>query len=101
MMDVLAPPFRILLMAGFLLLAKQGWFTWLTPENAHGVANEVMDFLVLAVPAGYALWAGWKEWRDTRAVAIIAKAAALPEVQQIDLASKPLADAIPSPKVTA
>ena len=30
----LAAPVRILLMAAFLLLAKMGWFTWLT--TLHG-----------------------------------------------------------------
>lgn len=98
MLDVLAPPLRILLMAAFLLLAKQGWFTWLTPESAHDIANQVMDFLVLAVPAAYALWAWNKERKAQQPAAIIEKAAALPEVRAVEVKSDALADSL-GPKV--
>lgn len=108
MMEVLAPPLRILAMAAFLLLAKRGWFTWLTPENAHDIANQVMDFLVLAVPAGYAVWATIKAWREKRAKeraarpeAMILAAADLPQVAKVELKSEHLAAVIPSPKVVA
>ncbi len=108
MLEVLAPPLRILAMAAFLLLAKQGWFTWLTPENAHDLANQVMDFLVVAVPAAYALWAAFKAWRQRRARKIAAKpenlierAASLPDVAKIEVHSMRLAGKIPSPKVVA
>lgn len=99
MLDILAPPLRILLMATFLILAKQGWFTWLTPESAHDIANQVMDFLVLAVPAGYALWAWWKAKRAAEPERIIEKAAALPEVRAISLNDAHMAADIPSGKV--
>lgn len=79
----LAAPVRILLMAAFLLLAKMGWFTWLTPENYHERVNLLMDFLVVAVPAGYAVWAGFKAWREKQPVAVISAAASLPEVAKI------------------
>ena len=60
---VVAPGLRILLLSLFLVMAKAGWFTWLTPENAHGVVNTVMDGLVAIVPIAYALWASFKATR--------------------------------------
>lgn len=83
LVSVLASPFRILLLSAFLLLAKMGWFTWLTPESAADVVNAIMDFLVVAVPSGYAIWAGFKAWREKQPAAIVAQAAALPEVAVI------------------
>ena len=99
MIEIFAPPLRILLMAAFLLIAKQGWFTWLTPESAHEVANQLMDFLVLAVPAGYAAWAYFKAKRAARPDRIIAKAAALSEVDVVVVANRELAASIPNDKV--
>ncbi len=61
---VVAPGIRILLLTAFLLLAKMGWFTWLTPENAHGVVNSLMDALVAIVPIAYAAWAVFKSTRE-------------------------------------
>lgn len=108
MLEILAPPLRILAMAAFLLLAKQGWFTWLTPENAHDLANQVMDFLVVAVPAAYALWAAFKAWREKRAkerankpAVLIEKVARLPTVRKVELKDPYLADSIPSSKVVS
>lgn len=108
MLEILAPPLRILAMAAFLVLAKQGWFTWLTPDNAHDLANQVMDFLVVAIPAGYALWAAWKAWREKKAAeraarpeAMILAAAKLPEVAKVELKSEALALSIPSGKVVS
>lgn len=108
MLDILAPPLRILLMAAFLLIAKAGWFTWLTPDSAHDIANQVMDFLVVAVPAGYAIWAGFVAWREKKAAARAAQpeakilaAARLHEVAKVEVKSDALAASIPSLKVVS
>lgn len=100
MLEILAPPLRIILMATFLVLAKQGWFTWLTPESAHDQANQVMDFLVVAVPALYALWAGFQARRHATTEYIVEKAAALPEVRSVEVKSDALADSL-GPKVVS
>ncbi len=107
MLDVFLPPLRILLMASFLLLAKQGWFTWLTPENYHSVVNQIMDFLVVAAPAAYAGWATYHEWRRKRAVeraaqpeVLIAKVADLPQVAAVKVKDDRLADSL-GPKVVS
>lgn len=106
LISVLAAPFRIVLLATFLLLAKMGWITWATPEAMHAQVNAIMDFLVVAVPAGYAVWAGFKAWRMQAAAAlakepveIIKAAAALPEVARI-ITTPAIADAIFDPTVT-
>ena len=52
------------MLTAFLLLAKAGWFTWLTPENAHGIVNTIMDQLVILVPGAYAVWAVIQNTRD-------------------------------------
>lgn len=106
MLDVLAPPLRIMLVTGFMWLAKRGVFTWLTPENYHDLANQIMDFLVVAVPAAYMVWAGVQEWRRKRAAehaaepkVMIEAVAALPEVRVISLNDADMAADIPSGKV--
>lgn len=91
--SILAAPLRILLMAAFLLLAKMGWFTWLTPENHHEYVNVLMDFLVVAVPAAYALWAGFKAWRESKPEAIVKAAADLPKTLD-DISTQDVVDAI-------
>ncbi len=108
MLEILAPPARILLMAAFLVFAKMGWLSWIRPDNAEEIANRVMDFLVVAVPAAYALWAGFKAWREKRARKraarpenVIAAAAALPEVAKVEVKSEALALSIPSGKVVS
>lgn len=92
LVSALAAPFRILLLAAFLLLAKMGY---LTPEDATQATNNVMDFLVVAVPAGYAIWAGWRAWRDKQPVEIVKAAAALPEVKEI-ITTNDIAAAVPN-----
>lgn len=108
MLDILAPPLRILAVTGFILMAKMGWLSWIRPDNAEEIANKVMDFLVVAVPAAYALWAGFKAWREKRARKraarpenVIAAAAALPEVAKVEVKSDALALSIPSAKVVS
>lgn len=91
--NILAGPMRVLLLAAFLLLAKMGWFTWLTPENHHEYVNLIMDFLVLAVPALYALWVGIQAWRNNQPEAIVKAAADLPQVHEI-VTTQALADAV-------
>ena len=83
LMTALASPIRILLVAAFILLGKMGWITWATPEDMHAQVNAIMDFLVLAVPAIYAVWAFLKAWRNAQPETIVAKAIALPEVARI------------------
>lgn len=107
LMSGLASPLRIFLMAAFLLLAKAGWFTWLTPESVHGVVNNIMDFLVVAAPAGYMLWAGLKAFREKLAQEkakqpeeIVKAAAALPEVSRIETTPE-IAAVITDPTVVA
>lgn len=81
----LAAPLRILLMASFLLLAKMGWFTWLTPENYHEPVNALMDFLVVAAPAE-----------------IVASAAAVIAPTGGTIVTTPeIANAVPAPNVVA
>ncbi len=103
----LAAPFRIFLLALFLLLAKAGWFTWLTPESAASIVNAIMDFLIVAVPALYMVWAGIRSYRDKIAeakakepVEIVKAAAALPQVKEI-VTTAAMAAAVPDPTVTA
>ena len=93
LMTVLAAPLRILLVSAFILLGKMGWLTWATPEAMHAQVNALMDFLVVAVPTAYAIWAGFKAWRSAQPETIVAKAAALPEVSTIVTTAK-LAQAV-------
>lgn len=86
----LAEPIRALLVAAFILFGKMGWITFATPEAMHGIVNAIMDFLVAAVPIGYAIWLWIKSIRQktadveaARPENIVAKAAALPEVTTI------------------
>ncbi len=99
LVTVLAAPLRILLVSAFILIGKMGWITWATPEAMHETVNSVMDFLVVAVPAVYAVWAGFKAWRNAQPATIVAKAAALPEVQQI-IATPALVDKLDRSDVT-
>jgi hypothetical protein len=106
LLDSLGGPIRIALLSIFLLLAKAGWFTWLTPESAHQIVNAIMDALVVLVPAAYAIWAGFKtfrrklaEARENQPEVIVAKAAALPEVGKI-VVTPDIAAKVDDPSVT-
>lgn len=109
LISALASPIRIFLMASFLLLAKAGWFTWLTPESVHGIVNNIMDWLVLAAPAVYMIWAGVKAFREKLAAArasqpevIIAKAAAVIAPTGGTIVTTPeIASAVPAVNVVA
>ncbi len=81
--NALAGPIRVMLMATFILLAKMGWITWATPDAMHAQVNAIMDFLVVAAPAAYAAWVFVQALRANKPSAIVAKAAALPDVAKI------------------
>ncbi len=107
LMAALSAPIRILLMAAFLLLAKMGWFTWLTPENHADRVNAVMDFIVVAVPVGYAAWAlttGFftklAEAKAKEPIEMVRAVAALPQVGRI-VTTPEIANAIPDPTVVS
>ena len=98
--DALKGPLRVLLMAGFILLAKMGVITYATPEQMHGHVNAILDFLVMAAPAAYALWVFVQGMRANDPVNIVAKAAALPQVGTI-LTTPDIAKAIHDPTVVS
>lgn len=95
----LAGPVRTLLVALFILLGKMGWITWATPEAMHAQVNAIMDFLVVAVPLIYAVWVYLRALKAGKPEAIVAKAAALPEVAKI-VTTPAIVDKLDDPAVT-
>lgn len=54
---VLLPPI-------FVVMAKRGWITGLTPENAHLYVSALLDYLVVIGPLAVAAWAAWGTTRQ-------------------------------------
>ncbi len=54
---------RVVLPAFFVLLAKMGILTGITPDNVHGVVSEILDWLVVVLPLAFGIWAATKATR--------------------------------------
>ena len=85
---VLLPPL-------FVFLAKRGWITGLTPENAHLYVSALLDYLVVIGPLAVAAWAAWGTTRQN----LIKTTNALPGVLGIAV-TPALDDKIDAPTVT-
>lgn len=85
---VLLPPI-------FVVLAKRGWITGLTPENAHLYVSALLDYLVVIGPLAVAAWAAWGTTRQN----LIKTTNALPGVLGIAV-TPALDDKIDAPTVT-